>query len=39
VSFVLRDVFEVTVRGGLITAIRILNDPGRLARVVPSWVA
>jgi RNA polymerase sigma-70 factor (ECF subfamily) len=28
-----------TVTGGAITMIRTLTDPGRLAQVVPSWVA
>jgi RNA polymerase sigma factor (sigma-70 family) len=32
-------VMAFTVTGGAITMIRTLTDPGRLARVVPSWVA
>jgi RNA polymerase sigma-70 factor (ECF subfamily) len=32
-------VMAFTVTGGAITAIRLLSDPGRLARAVPSWVA
>jgi RNA polymerase sigma-70 factor, ECF subfamily len=32
-------VIAFTVTGGAITAIRVLTDPGRLAEVVPSWVA
>jgi hypothetical protein len=28
-----------TVTGGAITMIRTLTDPGRLAQIVPSWVA
>jgi len=32
-------VMAFTVTGGAITAIRALTDPGRLAQVVPSWVA
>jgi RNA polymerase sigma factor (sigma-70 family) len=32
-------VMAFTVTGGAITAIRMLSDPGRLAQVVPSWVA
>jgi RNA polymerase sigma factor (sigma-70 family) len=32
-------VMAFTVTSGLITAIRVLTDPGRLAQVVPSWVA
>jgi RNA polymerase sigma factor (sigma-70 family) len=32
-------VMAFTVAGGAITAIRALADPGRLAQVVPSWVA
>ena len=29
----------LAVLGGVITAIRVLTDPDRLAQVVPSWVA
>jgi RNA polymerase sigma-70 factor (ECF subfamily) len=32
-------VMAFTVTGGVITAIRVLTDPDRLAQVVPSWVA
>jgi RNA polymerase sigma factor (sigma-70 family) len=32
-------VMAFTVTGGAITMIRTLTDPGRLAQVVPSWVA
>jgi len=32
-------VMAFTVNGGAITAIRVLTDPDRLARAVPSWVA
>jgi RNA polymerase sigma factor (sigma-70 family) len=32
-------VMAFTVSGGVITAIRVLNDPDRLAQAVPSWVA
>jgi DNA-directed RNA polymerase specialized sigma24 family protein/ketosteroid isomerase-like protein len=32
-------VMAFTITGGAITAIRMLSDPGRLAQVVPSWVA
>jgi hypothetical protein len=32
-------VMAFTVTGGAITAIRALTDPGRLAQIVPSWVA
>jgi RNA polymerase sigma-70 factor (ECF subfamily) len=32
-------VMAFTVAGGAITTIRILSDPGRLAQIVPSWVA
>jgi len=32
-------VMAFTVTGGVITAIRVLNDPDRLAQAVPSWVA
>ena len=32
-------VMAFTVTGGAITVIRTLTDPGRLAQVVPSWVA
>jgi hypothetical protein len=32
-------VMALTVTDGAITAIRALTDPGRLAQVVPSWVA
>jgi RNA polymerase sigma-70 factor (ECF subfamily) len=32
-------VMAFTVSGGVITAIRLLGDPGRLAQAVPSWVA
>jgi RNA polymerase sigma-70 factor, ECF subfamily len=32
-------VMAFTVAGTAITAIRVLTDPGRLAQVVPSWVA
>jgi RNA polymerase sigma factor (sigma-70 family) len=32
-------VMAFTVNDGAITAIRLLSDPGRLAQVVPSWVA
>jgi hypothetical protein len=32
-------IMAFTVTGGAITAIRALTDPGRLAQVVPSWVA
>jgi RNA polymerase sigma-70 factor (ECF subfamily) len=32
-------VMAFTVTGGVITAIRVLTDPDRLAPVVPSWVA
>jgi RNA polymerase sigma-70 factor (ECF subfamily) len=32
-------VMAFTVTGGVITAIRVLSDPDRLAQVVPSWVA
>jgi RNA polymerase sigma-70 factor (ECF subfamily) len=32
-------VMAFTVTGGAITKIRTLTDPGRLAQVVPSWVA
>jgi RNA polymerase sigma factor (sigma-70 family) len=32
-------VMAFTVAAGVITAIRVLTDPGRLAQVVPSWVA
>jgi RNA polymerase sigma factor (sigma-70 family) len=32
-------VMAFTITGGVITAIRVLTDPDRLAQVVPSWVA
>jgi RNA polymerase sigma-70 factor (ECF subfamily) len=32
-------VMAFTVTGGVITAIRVLADPDRLAQIVPSWVA
>jgi RNA polymerase sigma factor (sigma-70 family) len=32
-------VMAFTVSGGTITAMRLLADPGRLAQIVPSWVA
>jgi RNA polymerase sigma factor (sigma-70 family) len=32
-------VMAFTVTDGRITAVRVLTDPGRLARAVPSWVA
>ncbi|MEQ4209119.1 sigma-70 family RNA polymerase sigma factor [Actinopolymorpha sp. B9G3] len=32
-------VMAFTVTGGAVTVIRLLSDPGRLAQVVPSWVA
>jgi RNA polymerase sigma-70 factor (ECF subfamily) len=32
-------IMAFTVTGGVITAIRVLTDQGRLAQVVPSWVA
>jgi RNA polymerase sigma factor (sigma-70 family) len=32
-------VMAFTVSGGVITAIRVLGDPDRLAQAVPSWVA
>jgi RNA polymerase sigma-70 factor (ECF subfamily) len=32
-------VLVFTVRDGLITQIRSINDPERLAQVVPSWAA
>lgn len=32
-------VLAFTVANGAITAIRVLSDPGRLAQIVPSWVA
>ena len=32
-------VLAVTVANGLITKIRSMTDPGRLAQIVPSWVA
>jgi RNA polymerase sigma factor (sigma-70 family) len=32
-------VLAFTVEGGAITSIRSLTDPGRLAQIVPSWVA
>ncbi len=32
-------VMAFTVTDGAITAIRLLTDPGRLAQIVPSWVA
>jgi hypothetical protein len=32
-------VIAFTVAGDAITAIRVLADPARLAKVVPSWVA
>ena len=32
-------VMAFTVTGGAISAIRALTDPGRLAQVVPSWIA
>jgi RNA polymerase sigma-70 factor (ECF subfamily) len=32
-------VMAFTVTDGSITAIRMLTDPGRLAQIVPSWVA
>ena len=32
-------IMAFTVTGGVITAIRLLGDPRRLAQAVPSWVA
>jgi RNA polymerase sigma-70 factor, ECF subfamily len=32
-------IMAFTVTGGVITAIRVLTDQGRLAQIVPSWVA
>ncbi|MGH3281026.1 MAG: hypothetical protein ACRDNW_18095 [Trebonia sp.] len=32
-------VIAFTVANGSVTAIRVLTDPGRLAQIVPSWVA
>jgi RNA polymerase sigma factor (sigma-70 family) len=32
-------IMSFTVTGGAITGIRALTDPGRLAQIVPSWVA
>lgn len=32
-------VLAFTVANGVITTIRVLTDPDRLAQVVPSWVA
>ena len=32
-------VLAITVTNGVITAIRSMTDPGRLAQIVPSWVA
>jgi len=32
-------VMAFTVADGAVTAIRTLIDPGRLAQIVPSWVA
>src|SRR6185437_11183352 len=32
-------VLDITVTNGVITAIRSMTDPGRLAQIVPSWVA